>query len=957
MSQKFNIYKKRDLVQVSLTCLLLLAGLLLIASGGQEWLHGIIVGQFLAIHFLMELASFILAILIITISWHNLNKDSLLLTNILVCGFTIIAGLDVFHAFSIDGMPRLFTDSGMQFVIIFWQLARFIELIIICFICAKVKLSGNRVYWLALGGVILVGLWGGTVEWHDDVPLLFNPQGGMTASGKRLDWLLVVIALVVVTFVFRYAILNKDARFAYLGASCFALSVGQISLLGSEAPTSVFAFYAHICKIVAYCLTYRAALVHGVISPYSMLKKSESKVRVHRARLAAILNSLPADVAQFDTRLLCGYVGASLCKLRGVQYSQLLGKAYTDVFPDTWVAHIQPKLERAINGHPSSVDFTVKDDKGNTSYKYAVVVPEYADDGETLGVLVLVYDRTERALNRKKIFESAEEMTRLRMALDEHAIVAITDERGVIEEVNDKFCEISQYSREELIGKTHRVINSGTHGAAFFQNLWGTIKSGEVWSGEICNRTKYGALYWVQTTIVPFIGKHGKPDQYIAIRADITSRKLAEQAVHQMAFYDFLTELPNRRLMADRVRMAQAMCERTGRHGAFMLLDLDNFKEINDTFGHEYGDELLKQMAKRLVVGLRQIDTVARVGGDEFVIILSELSNDITTATVEASEIAEKILESLSQPFALKERLCHTSASIGLVMFPGYAGKDDELIGFADMALYRAKAQGKNCISIFDVALQNEVLARTSLNLELRQALQNDEFLLHYQVVVDGERSVEGYEALLRWKHPEMGLISPVDFIPMLEQTGMIIDVGYWVLSEACSQLSKWARSSTTSQLTIAVNISAKQIKKDDFVEKVIVIVNNYSVDPRLLKFEMTESMFHADLDETIKKMNSLIDFGIRFSMDDFGTGYSSLSYLKKLPLEQLKIDKSFVKGVINDGSDAAIVLTILALAKTLSMSVVAEGVETEEQFEFLRKHGCQSFQGYLLGRPGLLGS
>ena len=430
------------------------------------------------------------------------------------------------------------------------------------------------------------------------------------------------------------------------------------------------------------------------------------------------------------------------------------------------------------------------------------------------------------------------------------------------------------------------------------------------------------------------------------------ARKAAEDETRQLAFYDPLTSLPNRRLFIDRLRHALAATPRSQRHGALLFIDLDHFKTINDTLGHDTGDLLLRQVAGRLSNCLRVGDTVARQGGDEFVILLMDLSEVLEEAAAQAEAIGGKLLAALNRPYQFADRAYHCTASIGATLFDGHLKSADELLKRADLAMYQAKAAGRNTLLFFEAGMQTAVMLRAELEAELRQGLQDGQFLLYYQAQVDDVGCITGAEALLRWQHPVRGLVSPATFIPVAEVTGLIVPLGRWVMDAACAQLTAWSARPATAHLTLAVNVSARQFRQPDFVTQVVELLDRTGANPRKLKLELTESMLVDNVEEVITNMNVLKDLGVGFSLDDFGTGYSSLSYLKRLPLDQIKIDQSFVRDVLTDPNDAAIVRTIVALAQSLGLSVIAEGVETEPQKDYLANHGCHAYQGYLYGRP-----
>jgi diguanylate cyclase (GGDEF)-like protein/PAS domain S-box-containing protein len=447
----------------------------------------------------------------------------------------------------------------------------------------------------------------------------------------------------------------------------------------------------------------------------------------------------------------------------------------------------------------------------------------------------------------------------------------------------------------------------------------------------------------------------GHPLGVLGVAYDITERKAAEAEVERLAFYDSLTGLCNRRLFHDRLEQAQASSMRSGAWGAVCFIDLDNFKDLNDTQGHDVGDQLLRQVGQRLLKAVREEDTVARLGGDEFVVLLEGLASEDSEAALYANAVGQKMLQALNVPYPLNEFPYHNTPSIGITLFRGHNERIEDILKRADLAMYQSKAAGRNTVRFFDPHMQSVVLQRSALERDLRVAIRDQQFLLHFQPVVHASGRTLGHEALLRWQHPSRGLVSPAEFIPVAEQTGLILPMGQWVLEQACATLAAWSADPVRNGWTLAVNLSARQLRQSDFVPEVQLLLQRLGVRPDRLKLELTESLLLHDIEDTVVKMGQLAELGVRFALDDFGTGYSSLSYLKRLPLSQLKIDQSFVRDLLTDPNDAAIAHTILQLASSLEMDVVAEGVETEGQRERLAAMGCQAFQGYLFGRPGPL--
>jgi diguanylate cyclase (GGDEF)-like protein/hemerythrin-like metal-binding protein/PAS domain S-box-containing protein len=434
---------------------------------------------------------------------------------------------------------------------------------------------------------------------------------------------------------------------------------------------------------------------------------------------------------------------------------------------------------------------------------------------------------------------------------------------------------------------------------------------------------------------------------------DITDRKTALEKIEQLAYYDPLTQLPNRRLLIDRLQQALASSMRNKRQGAVLLVDLDNFKTINETLGHEMGDLLLQQVAQRLKSCVREGDTVARSVSDEFVVILEELNHNAQESATEAKTVGEKILDQLNLPYPLGSVLQHSTPSIGITLFGSEQHENaEEALKRAELAMYQAKSAGRNTVRFYESQMQAAVMARAALETGLREAVLKGQFLLYYQAQVNGERQITGVEALVRWQDPRRGMVAPAEFIPLAEETGLILPLGRWVLETACTQLARWASQPTMAHLSMAVNVSASQFHQSNFVEQVLDTLERTGARASRLKLELTESLLVTHIEDVIVKMNALKGKGVGFSLDDFGTGYSSLSYLKRLPLDQLKIDQGFVRDILVDTNDAAIAKMVVALAESLGLAVIAEGVETDAQRDFLRGLGCHAYQGYLFSRP-----
>ncbi|KFN51516.1 bifunctional diguanylate cyclase/phosphodiesterase [Arenimonas composti] len=906
----------------------------------------------LTVHLLVEAVAVVISLMVVSVAWHSLQADAEDSGRALILGFTVVAGADLLHAMAYPGMPALVTPGNSGKAIFFWLAARSAEVLTYARLAMFPPVHLTRRAALGWGvGIVVALFFFGT--WHLGwFPQTFRPGSGVTAFKSGFEIVLSVCYFALALYLYRRGRREERLRWLWLATACFVMGCGELLFSRYVSDSDLQVLAGHGFKLVAFAFVYRAVVIAALQEPLRQLERSGQTIRDQQAELETLLRNLPLGISRIDRERRFRYLNPSRARLLGADPDQVIGHRVDEVLGAETLAVVEPHLARALAGESARFEAGYPRADGAVLNLSVVLVPEPGSDGGVEGVLCIFSDDSERHEAQSALLGTLRELSDLKAALDAHAIVAVTDARGVIQRVNDKFCAISKYARDELVGQTHRLINSGTHPRAFFVDMWRTIASGRVWNGEVCNRAKDGSLYWVHTTIVPFIGGNGLPEQYIAIRADITARKQAEEAALRLAFHDPLTGLGNRRMMQDRLRRGLAQSRAHRRYGALILIDLDEFRAVNDTLGHEAGDALLREVARRLGECAREADTVIRLGGDEFVLVLEDLGERLDTATTRVAEISELVRRVLDQPYVIDSIRVDAPPSAGVVMLDGGIGQEEDALKQAELALYKAKSAGGNQVVFFDPALQQDVNERAGLLADLRDALELGQLRLHLQPIVAGDRRVLGHEVLLRWSHPQRGLVSPASFIPLAEQSGLILPIGQWILESTCTLLAAWAADPVKSQWTLAVNVSARQFHDPGFGDSVLLALHRSGADPRRLRLELTESMLHTDLAETAARMERLQREGVRFSLDDFGTGYSSLAYLQRLPLDVLKIDQSFVREITTRASDAVIAETIVSLGKSLRLRVIAEGVETEAQFEFLRGLGCDGFQGWLTGRP-----
>ena len=670
-----------------------------------------------------------------------------------------------------------------------------------------------------------------------------------------------------------------------------------------------------------------AALVESEERFRTMIERSREAIAVHRAGVLVYVN--PAAVKMFGAASKQALIGQPLLQFVHPDFHDI---ALARVRRMTAYLVSLPMIEEKF----LKLDSSIMDVEVQSSW--------ITYDGEP-AIQVAMRDIT-------KVKQTNEALRIAATAFESQEGIFITDAAKVIVRVNRSFSEITGYSATEAIGQTQDFLRSSRQDAGFYAAIRESLEGKGHWSGEVWTRRKDGEDCPVWLTVSAVKDEAGAVSNYVAAFTDITFRKAAEEEINSLAFYDPLTRLPNRRLLLDRLKQALASSARNRRYAALLLIDLDNFKTLNDTLGHDIGDLLLQQVAQRLPGCVREGDTVARLGGDEFVVILEDLSESEQEAATKAETVGEKILAALNQPYQLARYAHHNTPSIGVTLFADQRETIDDLLKRSDLAMYQVKAAGRNALRFFDPQMQAVVSARVALEADLREAIEQAQFVIHYQAQVVGDGRLTGAEALIRWQHPLRGLVSPLEFIPLAEETGLILPLGNWVLKQACAQLALWDKLPAMAQLTLAVNVSARQFHHRDFVDQVLGALESSGARPERLKLELTESLLVEDVEGVIAKMTALKIKGVGFSLDDFGTGYSSLYYLKRLPLDQLKIDQSFVRNILTNPNDAAIAKMVVALAESLGLSVIAEGVEMEAQRDFLARQGCHAYQGYFFSRP-----
>ncbi len=660
-----------------------------------------------------------------------------------------------------------------------------------------------------------------------------------------------------------------------------------------------------------------------------------------KASLSAMLDNMPYLAWLKDKEGRFVAVNQAFLKSTGrAEMAEVLGRTDYDLWPAELAEKYRADDLEVVRNRRQNLVEEISLDNGRENWVETFKAPIIGKSGELIGTTGFARDISQR----KK--EEAALRLAARMFESSGEAILITDGQANVVAVNHAFIAMSGYRSEEIVGKNPRVLASGRHDSEFYRAMWEEINSHGYWQGEIWDRHKSGRVYpkWMSVTAVR--DQHGEVVNYISIARDTTEQTEAEKNIHFLAYYDVLTGLPNRTLLRDRLGQMIAISHRDKQQFALMFLDLDSFKYINDSMGHSVGDRLLQSVALRIQECVREGDTVARLGGDEFIVLLREAGESA------ASLVAQKLLSVLATPYDLDGQVISTQASIGISIYPDHSQDADTLIKNADMAMYRAKEEGRNNSQIFAPEMNFRVDLLFSMEKDLRLALERGEFFLQYQPQADlASGSLRGIEALIRWQHPLKGLVSPAEFIPVAEETGQITAIGEWVLRTACTQMAQW-RMAGLPDLSMAVNLSIRQLRQPVLGEMVRSILQETGLEPHCLELEITEGIMMGDNQVAMRFLNEMQALGVQLSIDDFGTGFSSLNYLKMLPVNKLKIDQSFIRDIETDEGDAAIIRSIISLGHRLNLRVIAEGVETQEQLDFLRIRGCDEIQGYFYARP-----
>ncbi|WP_019935531.1 EAL domain-containing protein [Oceanimonas smirnovii] len=796
----------------------------------------------------------------------------------------------------------------------------------------------------ARNGVLFVaGLFGGPVSAGMAALIAGLFRYGIGGDGAFTGTVNIVLS-VLLGLGFRYGV-NRQ----WLKVNIFHLL--PVTLLLHTSTLAVIASLLNVqdrLTLLAYLWPFLAVMVPLtvilalILQDAALRQQEQDRLKSSESRLRAITSALPdlMFVMDEDGRYLEAM--ASNASLLYPVNDSVIGRRVHDLFEPVQANRFVAFIRQTLNSQKTQrLEYELNTHDGMRIFESQAQVMDRGE-GSKPAVVILTRDITQRLQNETELRIAA-------TAFEGFEGMMITDADKKILRVNRAFTDITGFSSDDVIGKTPSILSSGQHSRDFYQHMWQSINEHNHWQGEIINKRKSGQVYpqWLSVSAVR--DKHQHITHYVASITDITQQKKDAERINHLAFYDEVTGLPNRRFLHERLQ--HYLSGERQESAGLIFIDLDNFKAINDLWGLPVGDELLRQAARRLSRPLRQQDMVARLGGDEFVVLLSGLPTEQAAAATELEAVGLRLLTLLEQAYTHEGHQLKCSASLGVVLLNDSSATADELVQQAELAMYDAKSGGRGKLRFFDPKMQEAVAQRLLLQQDISRGLDHGEFIAYFQPQFDYQGHITGAEALARWEHPEQGLLAPGAFIEVAEQAGLMNRIDREVLHHACSYMAAWAELSAATSFTLSVNISAARLYQPEFIDDVLAIFRQTGVDPARIKLEITESMLLNDMPMAIGRMQILKQHGVRFAIDDFGTGYSSLLYLQQLPLDQLKIDQSFVRA-LPDNNSLNIIKAIIALAHSLKLEVIAEGVETEAQRQLLYQHGCEHYQGYLLARP-----
>ncbi|CBL43830.1 hypothetical protein HDN1F_02470 [gamma proteobacterium HdN1] len=898
----------------------------------------------LLLHTMLESISILVSMLVFAICLHTSKHGLAGYLALLAYTFAAVGLIDFSHMLTYKGMPQFLDHATPEMSINLSIVGRLVissTLLIIAIkptIAIRTQTQRNQ---LLTAAILIVVLVHGVILFKADwLPTLFTSNAGQTLFKLLFEYGITAINAITALVLLRRMANKHDPASRESGLNITALFTVTILLILSQLCFSRYSNFndyllilGHIYKALAYFVIYRTIFVSTVELPFDHLHASQEQLKATLSALPDLLFEVDQDGRYVDFH-------TSQDDLLFVSPKDFLGHTYDEVMPPAISAIIRKALQEASvqgisRGHQYAIDLPM-----GTRWFEASVSLKSTDSSGNQRFIMLTRDISER-------IEANMRVRQLSHAVEQSPLpIIITDINGHIEYANPAFSTVSGYSTDEVIGKNPRELQSKRTQESVYVELWQTLLKGQTWKGEFVNRRKNGEHYVARAIISPVRRPDGSVSHYVGITEDVTEKKRTEAHIHKLAHYDPLTGLANRVLLVDHFDSALALAQRHSLPLALMFMDLDRFKIINDTLGHSVGDEVLIHVAKQFKTSIRDEDTVARRGGDEFVFIFPGINSQ------QARNVAQKLSRSISEPFRSEHQELNITSSIGIAMYPDDGGDFETLARKADVAMYRAKQNGRNQFAFYTQEMQIHSLRILQLGNGLRHAIERNQLYLVYQPQICLERSeICGVEALVRWRHPEWGEISPGEFIPVAEETGAISQIGEWVLQTALQQAAEWVKRGLPA-IKVAINLSALQFRNSNLPDRIQASLEEYQVPASQVELELTEGTAMEDPLGAIEMLKNLHALGIQIAIDDFGTGYSSLNYLKKFQVSKLKIDQSFVRDISVDQEDRAIVTTIIHMAESLGFRTIAEGVETHEQLTFLREHGCDEVQGYYFSKP-----